>query len=291
MSDNQYHIYTGKVVKILSCSNCNANCSHCYISFKGNFSEQQLNEVVNSLIERYEVRINGSEPLLHKEYLEALKKTRQQLILTNGLVFKNNYEYISELLNYGINTIGISYHFDLHDSISPVKKDYLDQLFQEIIQRGMNVQIMTTITSQTYQNIPAYCEYCYDNNIKKIRFTNFINQGNATNLDKRLILTDEERQHFFDIIDQTRSIYPKEILEIQRCGSFGKNESSSKPFVCDAGINSVVMTPDLKIYPCLFFSKPGNEIGYYHDGNIYIDNNYTHDQKECMAVLKLNKTR
>lgn len=291
MTDPTYHLYTGKIVKILSCSNCNANCKHCYISFNGNFSAQQLTEVVNNLIERHEVRINGTEPLLHKEYLEALKKTRQQLILTNGLVFRNNYEYISELLNYNINTIGISYHFDIHDSISPVNREYLDVLFQEIIKRGLEVQIMTTITSQNYQNILKYCEYCYNHNIRKIRFTNFINQGNATKLDENLILDDKERQTFFQTIDEARNIYPKNILEIQRCGSFGKNESSDKTFKCDAGINSVVMTPDLKVYPCLFFAKPGNEIGYYQDGQIYISNNYENDETQCKALLKLNRKR
>ena len=204
---------------------------------------------------------------------------------------KNNYEYISELLNYNINTIGISYHFDMHDCISPVSKDYLDKLFREIIRRGLDVQIMTTITSQNYQNIDRYCEYCYDNGIKKIRFTNFISQGNATKLDERLILDDNQRHSFFDAVEDVRSIYPKDVLEIQRCGSFGRNDNSLKDFKCDAGVNSVVMTPDYKVYPCLFFAKEGNEIGYYKDGCIYIRDDYENDENQCRAILKLNKKR
>lgn len=288
---NKYHIFDGDVVKIASCSDCNTKCKHCYISYQGNFEGKKLVEVVSALSPKFEVRINGTEPLLHKEYLEALKITKQGLVLTNGKVFENDYEYISKLLNYNINTIGISYHFDIHDSISMISKSYLDKLFQEIIKRGLNVQIMTTLTSSNYQKVSEYCKYCYDNGIKKIRFTNYIRQGNANNLDDKLIINDNQRNELFLMLDYLRSIYSEEELEIQRCGSFGKNKNSKKIFECNAGSGSVVLTPDLKVYPCLFFTKPGYEIGYYKDGNIYIDNSFVHDSSECNAILKLNKKR
>ncbi len=95
----------------------------------------------------------------------------------------------------------------------------------------------------------------------------------------------------FMVLDYLRSIYSEEELEIKRCGSFGKNKNSKKIFECNAGSGSVVLTPDLKVYPCLFFTKPGYEIGYYKDGSIYIDNSFAHDSSECNAILKLNKKR
>lgn len=289
MSKEGYHLYDGKVIKILSCSECNVKCKHCYISFKGSLSGCDLYDMVNKLADDHEIRINGSEPLLHKEYLESLKRAKQKLILTNGLVFKDNYDYIDELKDIGIKRIGISYHFDIHDSISLVSKEYLDNLFKEIIKRGLDVQVMTTITSENYKMIPEYCDYCFKNGIKIIRFTNFISQGNAKEMDDNLILSDEERNDFFRIIDDMRSIYPKDILEIQRCGSFGNDINGCKEFCCDAGFGSVVITPDYSVYPCLFFAKKGNEIGYYEDGNIYISDDYKNDRTECMAIKKLNK--
>ena len=120
-------------------------------------------------------------------------------------------------------------------------------------------------------------EFLHRNNIDLTNQT--ITIGISTGVDSTVLL------HI------VRSIYPKDILEIQRCVSFGKNESSEKIFKCDAGVNSVVMTPDLQIYPCLFFAKPGNEIGYYHDGQIYISDNYENDERQCRALLKLNKKR
>ena len=284
-----YSIFDGQVVKLLTCSNCNVKCDHCYISFTNNFDGNELYEVVSNLADRFEVRINGTEPLLHPEYLKSIQRAHQTLILTNGLVFKNNYDYIDQLKAIGIKTIGISYHFEWHDSISKVDKAYLNNLFDEIINRGVNVQIMTTINSLNYQNIGQYCQYCVQKGIKRIRFTNFIAQGKAKELDQSLILNDQQREEFFNEVDMLRSQYPKEVLKIQRCGSFGKNVNSKKEFVCGAGQISVVLTPDLNAYPCLFMAQPGNEIGYYQNGNIYINDNYKAINKECMTLLKYNK--
>lgn len=291
MCKEGYHLYEGRVIKILSCSDCNIRCKHCYISFKGNFSDDDLYEIVDKLADNHEIRINGTEPLLHKGYLKALKKAQQKLILTNGLVFKDNYDYIDELKAIGIETIGISYHFDIHESISLVSKEYLNILFAEIIKRGLNVQVMTTITSKNYKKVPEYCNYCFEKGIKKIRFTNFISQGNAKELEDALILSDEDRYDFFRIIDDMRSIYSKDVLEIQRCGSFGSDVDNKKKFNCTAGYDSIVITPDYEVYPCLFFAKKGNEIGYYENGNIYIRDDFKNDERECMAIKKLNKRR
>jgi len=291
MDNNTYHIYEGEKVIIMSCSDCNVKCKHCYVSFKGNFTREKLLEVVNSLSERYKVGINGTEPLLHKEYLDAIKMVHQKRVLTNGLVFKDNYDYISELKEYGIDMFGISYHFDFHDSISIVSRDYLDKLFQEIIKRGVKVQVMTTITSNNYKKVPEYCEYCYNNGICSIRFTNFLRQGNANNLDEKLVLSDEERYEFFNIIDEMRDKYPLDKLIIKRCGSFGNNPYGKKNLVCPAGTDLAVITPDLQVYPCIFLAKPGNEIGFYKNGNIYISDNYTHDSSECKTLMKVNKNR
>lgn len=291
MDKDDYHIFQGKIVKILTCSDCNIRCKHCYISFKGNFDGEELAHIVDNLSSEFEVRINGTEPLLHKEYLQSIKKAHQTMVLTNGLVFKDNYSYIDELKEYGVDTIGISYHFDFHDDISSVKKEYLEKLFAIIISKGLDVRIMSTITSKNYKKVLEYCKFCQDLGVRKIRFTNFMLQGNATNLEKSLILTDAERQEFFEIIDKARSLYPIETLKITRCGSFGKNINSAKEFYCGGGIDSVVMTPDFKIYPCLFLSKSGNGIGYYDDGKIYISNQFNQNQNECSAMLKLNKVR
>jgi len=286
-----FRIFDGNIIKIMTCSNCNVKCKHCYISFKGNFKEYELYDLVTKYAKNYEIRINGTEPLLHKEFLKSIKKAGQTMILTNGLVFKDNYDYIDELKEYGIKTIGISYHFDEHDSISIIPKAYLDNLFNEILKRGMEVQIMTTITSNNYKYIGNYCKYCYDKGINKIRFTNFIIQGNAKLMDKHLMLTDRQREEFFELLDKERKKYSIDVLRIERCGTFGKNIKSYKKFACGAGVDSIVISPDHYAYPCIFLTKPGNEIGFYDKKSkkIYISNEFHNDDKDCLTFLTCNK--
>ncbi len=58
----------------MSCSDCNTNCKHFYISYSysGNFSGDTLYTIAYKLIKNgYSVLINGAEPLLHEDYLEG----------------------------------------------------------------------------------------------------------------------------------------------------------------------------------------------------------------------------
>lgn len=41
---------------------------------------------------------------------------------------------------------------------------------------------MAIITSENYEKIEDYCELAYRVGAKAIKFTNFVNQGNAKNL-------------------------------------------------------------------------------------------------------------
>ena len=37
----------------MSCSKCNANCKHCYISFDGNLDGSELYDMVSKLLEEF----------------------------------------------------------------------------------------------------------------------------------------------------------------------------------------------------------------------------------------------
>ena len=42
--------YTGKTVKIMTCSKCNTKCKHCYINYSGDFDPDELYNIVKNLI-------------------------------------------------------------------------------------------------------------------------------------------------------------------------------------------------------------------------------------------------
>ena len=65
--------YTGKEVIVMACSTCNANCSHCYVSYKGNRTPEDLLSIVRNLKKRYSLNINGAEVLTNFDYLKSYK--------------------------------------------------------------------------------------------------------------------------------------------------------------------------------------------------------------------------
>ena len=51
----------------------------------------------------------------------------------------------------------------------------------------------------------------------------------------------------------------------------------------------VILTPELKVYPCNFQASPGNEIGYYKDGKIYVKEGLDFNPKTCSSYQKYCK--
>lgn len=153
---------------------------------------------------------------------------------------------------------------------------------------------MTTITSKNYDKIMEFCDKAYALGANYIYFIEYMKQGNATNIDEDLMLNSEMRESFFKQLNLVRKKYDINDLNVTRCGNFGLNPyTNNKNFKCPAYKDLVVMTPDYKIYPCNFLINKENEIGYYKDGKIYIDDNYDSCCSGCLyceKILKNNKS-
>jgi MoaA/NifB/PqqE/SkfB family radical SAM enzyme len=283
--------FEGRIVKIMSCSNCNTKCKHCYISYKGSFTPEDLYEVVRNLKKKYKLKINGTEPLLTTGYLKSFKEAGEEMVLTNGLVFKDNEKYLEEIKAAGIKQICISYHFELHDLISSVDKKYIERLIPIVRSYGFKVEVMTTISSINYNKVIEYCDKAYAMGATNIHFTNYMVQGRAKSGDKSLMLTEDQRREFFRQLMLAREKYDINDLTITRCGTFDKNpfQENGGNFRCLAYNEMVVLTPELKVYPCNFQASPGNEIGFYKDGKIYIDDSLTFNPNECSSYCKYCK--
>lgn len=104
-----------------------------------------------------------------------------------------------------------------------------------------------------------------------------------------MALNEDEILEVLKEINNLRSHYKKDQLFIDRCGSFG-NSIGSKNYLCDAGINDVTITPDLKLYPCLFFAGIKEyEIGFYKDGKFLITKDCKHFCNNCLAKKVYNE--
>ena len=230
--------------------------------------------------------MNGTEPLMHREYLETYRMLGQWKTMTNGLVFKNNFDYLDEIRSYGITVLNISYHFDFQDQISSVSKSYLMELWKEMHARRMRFTFNCTLSKNTMHNIVRYAQEALSYGAYRIHFTNLLQQGAANSLDSGLFLNQSDINYVLETVNSTRKMFNKDELYVDRCGGFGPFPGSN--FYCPAGTGRAYITPDLKVYPCIFLVKPGFEIGYYKDGTIYIRDDYRNDGKYCLALKALN---
>lgn len=278
--------YEGKNVIIMLCSSCNINCKHCYIKYKGNFDLENLRQLYNSLKGKHFIILNGTEPILFSEYYEVFKENSQQRILTNGLELINNPSIYDSLKGNGITEIALSYHFGIQDDISYVKSSMLDSLIEDLIKNGFNIKLMTTISSDNYKEIDNMCFKAHELGAKTIKFTNYIFQGNAQKNSKNKVLTQDQINYVLEEIENARLKYDVNDLRIERCGTFGKNETKPNSFECLACNDMAVITPDLKVYQCVFDIDKGNEIGFVQNGKIMIYDNYKNVDKTYCKVLK-----
>lgn len=275
--------FEGKKVTIMSCSNCNTNCKHCYVSYKGNFKGDELYQLCEQLKEKYELNINGTEVLLHKDYFPVYNLIGQKRLLSNGIVINKDESIIELIKESSIEMVAMSYHFIIHKNISNVSQEMLKNNIKKLQENGIKVELMCTVTKSNYDKILEICKDVVDMGVKKVRFINFLNTGNAINLDNSNILTEDQKRVFFDLLNKARNIYPKEKLLIKRCGSFGLDNEHSCNFNCPAGKDKVVISPDMKVYPCIYMVKPEYKIGQYTNGKVMIDSEIIHDGTKCLA--------
>lgn len=279
--------YNGKQVTIMACSRCNINCEHCYISYKGNRSSSELKQIVNNLSKKYKVEINGAEILTDLGYLESYPIANQDFLMTNGLAIYNDPEILDKLKKYGIKKIFMSYHYGIQDELSSVNMRQLEQNIETIQTKGFKIRLYTTITSKNYKLAHEIIENAKKYGVYSIRFTNYIKQGNALNLNDSNILSENEIKLFLNDLNNERLKNDINELKIARCGTFGN--VATQNFNCYAGIDNIVLTPDNNVYPCIFLAKPGYEIGYYDGNKILLFEKIKNDGSECIVKEICNK--
>lgn len=281
--------FNGDNVIIMCCSKCNVKCKHCYLEYTGDISCDELEDMVLKLKDKYNVSLNGSEVLLNRGYLKILKMINQDRVITNGLIIHNNQELIDKMKENGIDSVGMSYHFGLHDMVSPIDKQIITDNIKLLKENNFDVEIMTTISSINYKNIEEMVKDAIKLNADCIRFTNLFNEGRTINLDNKLLLSDDQINEFFDQFYKCKEKYG-DIIRVRRSGTFSRDfRKENSSYYCPLQEKTVALAPNKKAYPCPFLVKEGYEIGEYNDGKIYLDYKYENDNSRCMLHDTLNR--
>ncbi|MDD4282711.1 MAG: radical SAM protein [Bacilli bacterium] len=276
--------YKGKRVILMACSKCNVSCTHCYIGYKGNRDPQELAELTQKFVEEGKlVRIDGAEVLTDLEYLKAYKIAEQEWIMSNGLRIFQEPEVIDIMKENGIDTVYMSYHFGIQDSLNKITSAMLDEVIKLLREKGMKIVLMTTITNQNVSQVENMCDRAYNLGATGIEFNKMFSQGRAKKLEN-LDLSVADYRTFFTQLRDSRTKYDISDLEVARSGTFGEDfVTNNNRFKCSAGLRKVVITPDNNVYGCTSICKPGYEIGIYKNGTIYRYKDFFHDRTWCLA--------
>ena len=280
--------YNGKILNIMLCSACNTKCKHCYICYKGNFEENKLEEIIKNF-KGNKITLNGTEPMLFPQYLKFFKIVGQDYIFTNSNIIYNNPKILDDLIANGIKKVCFSYHYGIQEMISDIPLSQVESCITMCHNKGLKVRLLCSICKLNKNLLEEFCKKAIQLDVHEIQLTNFIIQGNAIkNNFYDIALNDDEILQVLKKVNELRAIFPKEKLFIDRCGSFG-NSIKSKNYLCDAGIDDVTITPDLKLYPCLFFAGMKEyEIGYYENGKFFITKECKHNCNNCLAKKVFN---
>lgn len=282
--------YNGKYITIMLCSQCNNSCKHCYINFSGRFTEEELSRMIPILKQNYTILLNGTEPILFPEYYKYFKEVNEHRIITNGIEILKNSNVLNQLLQNGINEVWLSYHFKIQDKISNVSEQELIKIVEILKKNNFIVKLMCSLSTHNYQSISKICTRAIKMGVDKIKFTNFISQGNArNNFNCSEFLNQNQINLVLEEIDNARKNISRDELVIQRCGTFGPNPRKNN-FQCLAGQDMIVITPDKKIYDCVFNISDDSCIGYVdEDYNLMIDTKcISLNQSHCKVLKKYN---
>lgn len=282
----ELELYKGNRVTLMACSNCNANCSDCYIGYNGNRDPEELYSIAEILKkDGKHVRIDGAEVLTNLDYLKTLKLVGQNWIMTNGLKIYYEPITIDLLKQNGVDTVYMSYHFEIQDIIDSVPSFIVEEVIKKLKSANFNIYLNCTLTNKNYMNIISFAKKAYELGVKGIGFNKIFQQGKAVDI-ANLDLSTQQLLVFFKDLNFIRNQYDPNEFYITRGGSLGHDTFTGKDnFRCNAGHNHVMITPDSNVYCCNSMCKPGYEIGIFKNGKVYIYKDFEHDESICLAEL------
>jgi radical SAM protein with 4Fe4S-binding SPASM domain len=162
-----------------------------------------------------------------------------------------------------ITSVSASNHFGFHDETSPACNRDLQKIIDLILKSNLELRFMTTISRSNYLHIREMVKQTKTVGAKGIKFTNLLKTGNAVDLSD-WVLSDEQIKFVLSEINEMRKVNNREKLVIERSGTFGSISGFNRHFECVAGTNTVAVAPNKKVYPCVFLTQSGYEIGEFN---------------------------
>ncbi|MFA6305302.1 MAG: radical SAM protein [Candidatus Gracilibacteria bacterium] len=279
------------VLMVTDTASCNLNCGCCYLPYKGIRSPQSTLRIVENLRDKFRLSIAGAENLLYPEYLKAYQAANQKYILTNGILLNQKPELFDLLKEYGIEEIQISYDPKDQKGGNKGLKEVVERVTRAAKEKGFWVRLGCVINAENYQEVDEMCDQVKATGADGVVFFNLMKSGNAKTQDKQA-LTEEQKEEFFQKVDEARKRFPKEEFEIRINGTFGPKKGSAGEKLaqenkyCPAGEQIFSVDPSDNVYGCPYLMET-DPIGQLVDeSRLEITNTLCNgDRSKCMADL------
>jgi len=245
-------------IELTSC--CNERCIHCYIPHKDKISDMApdlFRDVLDQCRDMglLNLTLSGGEPMLHKNFLEFLRKLKEydfSLAILSNLTLLND-DILAEIKTSRISTVKVSLYSmnpETHDAITKLPGSFYktrDSILR-LIDNDIPLQISCPVMKQNKDDYKDVMNWSHEHKCKCT--TDYVMMARydhtTDNLENRLSL-DEAGKLISDIIENDTA-YQAELL----AGDFSKCKTHicGDDIVCDVGIFSLCMGANGNVYPC-----------------------------------------
>lgn len=261
-----------KSIHIEISSECNERCVHCYIphEWKNNTIDSDLFYKIledGRAMNIINVTISGGEPLMHKDFIDFLKKCRELDLSVNvlsNLVLLTD-EMISEMRKnplLSVQTSLYSMNPSIHDSITNVKGSFekTKNAVMKLLSANIPVQISCPVMKQNKNDFTDVIEWGNANNIGvTVDYAIFASyDSSSSNLVNRLSL--EEVSETFG-----KQLSEKIVSELYETAKERIKLTENSP-VCSVCRYYFCVSAEGDVFPCVGWGK--NKIGNLREHSI-----------------------
>lgn len=239
-------------------SKCNERCVHCYIPHENKRSQIKTDLFYNILEQCKEMKllhltITGGEPMLHRNFIDFLKKCKEYNLSVNVLsnLTLLNDEIIEEMKSNHLLGVQVSlYSMDsiIHDAITNTKGSFEITInsILKLKENDVPMQISCPIMKQNKNSYRDVINWAKNHNINVgCDYVIIAKCDNTTqNLRSRLSIDDIK-----EVINE-KNVNEPNFLELIEKESEKKNNNTPDDIVCSICHSSICIADSGDVYPC-----------------------------------------
>jgi radical SAM protein with 4Fe4S-binding SPASM domain len=253
-------------------SRCNERCVHCYIPHENKISNIEP-ELFYDVIDQcramglLSITLSGGEPLLHPNFLEFLRRAKDNDLSINILsnLTLLNDEIIAEMKENRLSSVQVSLYSmkpEIHDSITKLPGSFIKthDAIIKLIENDIPVQISCPVMKQNINCSIDVLNWGQSHKIRTVSDYIMMARYDHTtgNLDNRLSL--EEAGRVINAIIDNDFDYQDQVAKADF--SVIEARDTSDDIVCGVCVSSICMVANGNVYPCAGWQS-------YVVGNVY----------------------